>query len=286
MQTRQQQLADRFHALHHSGKLLILPNIWDPLGALLLESLDYPAVATASAAVAFAQGLADGEHLPFEDLRMILRKITDRVSIPVTADIETGYARYEAQLRQNIARLLDAGIVGINLEDTDLSTGALLPIEEQCHKIRLVAEEARTRGIHLFINARTDVLVSTDSPAGEQQLAEILKRGRAYKAAGADCFYPVTLSEEAVIKTVVEELAMPVNILTVPGIPPLERLQELGVARVSLGPAFLKYAIKHLRELAVKLQSQEGLAEILENEVSSQYLKDLVNKPPAANLLP
>ena len=119
--------------------------------------------------------------------------------------------------------------MGINLEDTDLSTGVLLPIGEQCHKIRLVAEEARTRGIHLFINARTDVLLRSDLPTGEQQLEEILKRGRACKSAGADCFYPVTLSAEVAIRTVVEELAMPVNILTVPGIPSLERLAPYGM---------------------------------------------------------
>lgn len=131
------QKAEHFHKLHHTGKILMLPNIWDTLGALLMESLEYPAVATASAAIAFANGYNDGEKIPFNDLLILLKKITDSVSVPVTADIESGYAGSDTQLQQNIKLIIDAGIVGINIEDTDNKTNKIQSVETQCNKIRL-----------------------------------------------------------------------------------------------------------------------------------------------------
>ena len=115
----QQEKAKQFHNLHHAGKLLIFPNVWDCLGAILLESLSYPAIATASASVAFANGLDDGENISFDALLTILKKIVTSVNIPVSADIESGYAENEIQLGENIKRLIETGIVGINIEDTD-----------------------------------------------------------------------------------------------------------------------------------------------------------------------
>ena len=108
------------------------------------------------------------------------------------------------------------------------------------------------------------------------KLQETIKRGLAYKAAGADCFYPILAHNEDEIKAIVEQVEMPVNIITIPGIPALNVLQKMGVARVSLGPSFLKYALKHMKNLAIKLQSEQGLEEIVGNDITSDYLKHLV----------
>src|SRR5258708_6729689 len=143
----QKEKADRFKELHHSGKMLVLPNIWDPLGAMLLESLEYPAVATASASVAFANGYNDGENIPFNDLLVLLKKIVNHFNLPVTADIEKGYADNDFQLQENIKLLIDAGIVGINIEDTNKETNDLQSIETQCHKIRLIKKVSDEMGI-------------------------------------------------------------------------------------------------------------------------------------------
>ena len=110
---KQREKAKKFYDLHHSGKLLILPNIWDCLGALLLENLLFPAVATASASVAFTNGYDDGENIPFDTLLTLLKKIVSCVDIPVTADIESGFGENNEQLKENIKRIRDFRVFGI-----------------------------------------------------------------------------------------------------------------------------------------------------------------------------
>ena len=277
--SKQQEKAKQFYNLHHSGKLLILPNIWDCLGANLLESLLYPAIATASASVAFTNGYDDGQRISFDSVLALLKKIVSSVSIPVSADIESGFAESDLQLEENTKQLLATGIVGINIEDTDKKTNSILPVETQCEKIKLIKKVSQAVGVPLFVNARADVyLRGKDFDTPESKFEEALKRGRAYKAAGADCFYPIAMTRQEDIKRMVEQLQMPVNVITIPGIPELNVLNEIGVARVSLGPSFLKIAIKAMKNLALKLQNLEGLSDITENEITSAYVKDLVNK--------
>jgi len=279
MAVEQQEKAKRFYDLHHSGKLLILPNVWDCLGANLLESLHYPAIATASASVAFTNGFDDGQRISFDAVLAILKKITSSVTVPVSADIESGFAYNDEQLKQNIKQLLATGIVGINIEDTDKESNSIVPIEVQCEKIKLIKKVSEEMGVSLFINARADVyLRGKDFDTPELKFEEALKRGGAYKAAGANGFYPIGMTRREDIKRMVDQLQMPVNILTIPGIPELSVLNDIRVARVSLGPSFLKIAIKALKNLAIKLQNFEGLSDITENEITSAYVKDLVNK--------
>src|SRR5665213_2754646 len=151
----QQAKALLLHELHHNGKMLVLPNIWDPLGAALIENLEYPAIATASASIAFTNGYDDGEKMPFNDLLTLLTKIAKSVNIPVTADIESGYANTDAELQKNMEMLINTGIVGINIEDTNKQSGDLYTIERQCQRIRLIRKVSEDMGIQLFINART-----------------------------------------------------------------------------------------------------------------------------------
>jgi 2-methylisocitrate lyase-like PEP mutase family enzyme len=277
----QKEKALKLYALHHTGKLLILPNIWDALGALLLENLEFPAVATASASVAFANGYNDGEQIPFDEVLMRLKQIADSVDIPVTADIESAYATSDAELRENIGLLLDTGIVGINFEDTNIKTNTLYSLEEQCHRIRIVQEVAQERNIPLFINARADVLIHGGLFAsGEAKFEEILRRGLAYKELGVGCFYPILMNKEEDIKRLVAAMDFPMNILTFQGIPSLKTLEEIGVARISLGPAYLKTALKSMKDMALKLKNYEGLSEIINNDVTSDYVKGLMNKQP------
>src|SRR5258706_8032296 len=257
----QKEKAERFHELHHTGKMLVLPNIWDPLGALLMEDLGYPAIATASAAIAYANGYNDKEKIPFSDLLELLKKITASVNLPVTADIESGYAENDNQLQENIKLLLNAGIVGINIEDTDHKTGSFQSIESQCNKISLIRKTSDEMGIPLFINARTDVYLHEKNFAtAEAKFDETMKRGLAYKDAGADGFFPITLKQKEEIKELIARVKLPLNIITMPGIPDLKILSELGVARVSLGPSLLKITIKAMKALAMQLKDYEGLS--------------------------
>lgn len=278
MKYTQKEKAVQLHKLHLGKNFIILPNIWDILGAKLLEDLEYPAIATASASVAYTNGYLDGEKIPFNDLTTILTIIVNGVNIPVTADIESGYADDNAQFQENIKAIIKTGIVGINIEDTNQKTNSMFSVEDQCNRIKLIRAIADELDIPLFINARTDVLLyDKEFRSIDEQLTELSKRGLAYKEAGADCFFPIALRQKDSIEKLVNQLKMPINILVLPGIPELKVLKEIGVVRISLGPSFLKIAIKAMKSLAVELQNSEGLSAITENEISSDYLKSLIN---------
>jgi 2-methylisocitrate lyase-like PEP mutase family enzyme len=275
----QQNKAELFNQLHRNGKMLILPNIWDPLTAALLENLEYSAIATASASIAFTNVYDDGENIPFKELLDQLKKITDSVNIPVTADIEMGYSNSNAELQENIKLLINTGIVGINIEDSDKKSDSLLPIETQCERIKLIKDVSSEMGIRLFINARTDVYIKgKEFVTDKDKFDEILRRGRAYSDAGADCFFPIVMKQKQDIQKLIASLSCPVNILALQGVPDLKELEEIGVARVSLGPGFLKIAIRALKEMAIKLKNKNGFDEIFGNDINTDYLKKLINK--------
>ena len=144
-------------------------------------------------------------------------------------------------------------------------------------KIKLIKNVCADMHTNLVVNARTDVYIHSKESSAEK-LKETIKRGHAYKAAGADSFYPITMHDADEISKTVKQLQMPVNIIMMPGIPELRDLQNMGVARLSLGPGFLKIAIQAMKNLAVKLQHYEGLFDVTSNEITSPYLKGLVNK--------
>jgi 2-methylisocitrate lyase-like PEP mutase family enzyme len=217
--------------------------------------------------------------MPFDDLLMLLKRIVNAVNVPVTADIESGYAENKNQLEKNIKQLIATGIIGINIEDSDKKTKTLLPVGTQCERIMLIKKVAEEMNRTLFINARTDVYIykkAFDRP--ESIIEETIKRGEAYKLAGADCFYPITMQKEEDIRETIARLQMPVNILLMPGIPELKVLQEIGVSRISLGPGFLKIAVKAMKDLAIKLRQKEGISDIAGNEITSDYIKGLINR--------
>ncbi|HXS56256.1 MAG TPA: isocitrate lyase/phosphoenolpyruvate mutase family protein [Hanamia sp.] len=274
----QTEKENQLHELHHNGTILVLPNIWDPLGAILLESLGYKAIATASASIAYSNGYQDGENIPFNDVLIILQKIVKSVKIPVTADIESGYAINNVSLKENIKRLLDTGIAGVNFEDSKHDDTGLVLIQEQAEKINLIKSTGSEMGSALFINARTDVFIKDSVLSKEEKLSQAIERGKAYKEAGADCFYPIFLKEKESIKTIISEVSLPVNILLSPGIPDFETLKEIGVARISLGPGFLKTAMNAMKNIGEKLLNPEGLSEVTDNPITSDYLKNLISK--------
>jgi 2-methylisocitrate lyase-like PEP mutase family enzyme len=274
----QSEKEKKFHQLHHNNELLILPNIWNPLGAMLLEDLGYKAVATASASIAFANGIDDGEKISFDELILILKKIVKSVKIPVTADIESGYAKNNSVLMENIKRLIDTGIAGINFEDSHHGEPKLFSKDEQSEKINLIKKTASENGSNLFINARTDVFIKENHLSKEEKITNVIERGNAYKDAGADGFYPILLKEKESIKTIIDEVSLPINILMFPGIPDLSTLKEIGLARISLGPGFLKNAINSMKSIAEKLLHFEGMEEITNNPIDSNYFKKLISK--------
>jgi 2-methylisocitrate lyase-like PEP mutase family enzyme len=236
--------ADQLRQLHHGGPMLVLPNVWDAASATVVAEAGFPAIATASAAISAMLGYPDGEGAPWQEMFAAAGRIARAVAVPVTVDAEAGYG---LRPRELVDRLLELGAVGCNLEDTDHHTGALVDADTHAERLAAIRSAADDAGVPIVINARTDVYLPQSGTAGQERVAEALRRGRGYLAAGADCVYPIGVSDERDIATLVAELPGPVNANTQPSGPDLARLRGLGVARVSYGPRFYRQALADLK---------------------------------------
>jgi 2-methylisocitrate lyase-like PEP mutase family enzyme len=224
-----QTQADRFHALHKGSEVLVLPNAWDAASAALMEDAGARAVATSSAAVAWARGYADGDALPVAALIDVVAGIGRSISVPLTADIEGGYTDDLSELAETVRAVIGAGAVGINLED-----GRRDP-DLHARKIETVRAAADQAGVNLFINARTDVYLA-GLAAGEAAVAETLRRAALYAGAGASGIFVPLPIEEDLLSRLVAGIALPLNVMGRPGMPSAARLAELGVRRLSSAP--------------------------------------------------
>lgn len=215
-----------FHALHAGPEILLLPNAWDAASARIIESVGAKAIATSSAAVAWSHGYTDGHDLPIARLVTTIEEIARVVSIPITADAEGGYAEDPAKAGENIAALIGAGAVGINLED------GRDPPELHLRKIEAARRAAERASVDLYINARTDVYLKRLAPPDEA-VAESIKRGRAMKDAGASGLFVPGVINSQEIKAIAEGVDLPLNVMARPGLPKASELQALGVRRLS-----------------------------------------------------
>ena len=242
------QQAERLRALHHGPAPLVLPNVWDVASALAVERAGASAIATTSSGVAASLGFPDGEAIPAGEMLAAIARIAAAVSLPVTADLEAGYGLDPAAI---VDGLLAADAVGLNLEDTDRAgdPGKLTETDVQARRIAAIRRAATDRGVPVVINARIDTFLR-GSGSTAVRVDEAIQRGRAYLAAGADCVFPIILTDEDAIGRIVRELEAPVNVLFVPGGPPLARLAELGVRRVSVGGGLARHAMDEVEASA------------------------------------
>jgi len=226
-------LAEKFKKLH-AGKMLILPNAWDAASAQIVGEAGFTAVATASAAITAMLGYPDGEGAPWEEMFAANARIARAVSVPVTMDAEAGYGMAATDLVQH---LLDIGVVGCNLEDSDHVVGGLKDAEKQASWLAEVRSAADAAGVPLVINARVDVFFPTSPVPDEERVTEAIRRGRLYREAGADCIYPIGVGDPKVLAQLVAGIDSPIN-----GNPQLTLpvLRSMGVARVSYGPRFYR----------------------------------------------
>ena len=227
---------DYFRTLHQGDKPLILPNVWDPLTAAMVADAGFPAVATASAAVALSRGFDDGERIPFEELVELVRRITSVVYVPVSVDFERGYGDTPQQVGENTARLIEAGAVGINIEDS-LDHDTMRPVDEQCERIAAVREAGQELNVPLFINARTDVFMMD-----ADLQAEAISRLQTYVKAGADGVYPIMCDDLGTLEKIHKATERPINVFLKPDTPPVSSLIGAGVGRISMGPGLLGIA--------------------------------------------
>lgn len=251
----QQKKAEQFLKLHKQNKLLVLPNIWNPIGARILEAKGFPAAATASAAISSSLGYRDGEKFKLSTHLFIINRIAESVAIPVTADIESGYASDLKGLRDSINRIIDTGIAGINIEDSVGKEGLIRNAEEQSERIATVREVSEKSGLHLFINARIDCFLSDANKPNKEVIKEIVKRANAYCNAGADCVYPIGVLDLETIKTLRKEINSPINILGSHRTVSLKTLQDIGINRVTFGPFIFRSALKKFVNIIEELKS-------------------------------
>jgi 2-methylisocitrate lyase-like PEP mutase family enzyme len=231
-----------FRALHQTG-LLILPNAWDAGSARVIEQAGAKAIATSSAAVAWAHGYPDGEALPSDALLATVRAIARTVRIPVSADIEAGYATDAEAAAAFAARVVEAGAVGVNVEDGAGSPDLLVA------KIARMKAAAAKAGIDLWVNARVDVYLRKLKD-GEGAYEETVARARRYREAGADSIFVPAAVDEPLLARLVRDVVLPLNVLAWPGSPPAERLEAIGVRRLSAGSGLAKVVLNHLHAMA------------------------------------
>jgi len=228
--------AERLRALHHRDRPLVLPNAWDVPSARVFEDAGFPAVATSSAGVMVSRGYPDGERMPLAELVEVVGRIASRLRVPLSADVVAGYGRTPAAVGRTVRRMLRAGAVGVNIEDHDPVSGGLFPLEVQLERLRAVRRAGEVSHVPLVLNARTDALrhAPGEAPARFQ---EAVRRAQAFRDVGADCVYPMGLTERRAIRDFVRAVRCPVNVMVRQGLPPLRELARLGVKRVSFGPS-------------------------------------------------
>jgi 2-methylisocitrate lyase-like PEP mutase family enzyme len=242
--------ADELRRRHFGDAPLVLLNAWDAASARAVTEAGHPVIATSSAAVAASLGLGDHEQMRAEEAFGAIGRICASVDVPVTADIEAGYGLSPGELAR---RLLDAGAVGCNLEDSDHRAGrVLLEAEPHSERISELCDAARSEGVPLVVNARVDVYLRTSGSLREQH-KEAIRRARLYLDAGATCVYPIGLTDPEEIGLFVRELAAPVNVWLRAGGPSLGALGALGVARVSVAGALQHAAMRLVGMIATDI---------------------------------
>jgi 2-methylisocitrate lyase-like PEP mutase family enzyme len=247
MDTASKTLASSFRQLHAPGRLLVLPNAWDAGSARLVESCGAEAVATTSAGLSWSHGYTDGEALPPALLLATLNEIVRVVSVPVSVDLESGYGSDPEGVAQMAKTVVEAGAVGVNLEDGSA------PPEALCARIEAAKRGAAHAGVDLFVNARTDVYLRPLVPP-ERALEETIARAARYADAGADGIFVPGLTAPAEIAAIVASTSLPLNLLLrAPGPPPVAELQKLGVRRLSAGSSLTQAVLGALRRATTQL---------------------------------
>ncbi|MEV0230834.1 isocitrate lyase/phosphoenolpyruvate mutase family protein [Nonomuraea sp. NPDC050786] len=233
--------------------VLVLPNAWDAASAAMIAAAGATAIATTSGGVSWSLGRGDGQQLSRDEMAQAARRIVDAVDLPVTVDVESGYGPAPAEVAATVRAVVEAGAVGVNLEDSTAAGGPLFDVAEQSARLRAAREAAAEVGLpELFVNARTDVfLFGIGAPDG--RLGEVLARAAAYAEAGADGIFVPGLLDLDVLETLCAESPLPVNAMAVAGGPSVAELAQAGVRRISVGTGLAQAAYTAARRAAAEL---------------------------------
>jgi len=228
--------------------MLVLPNAWDAGSARIFVEAGFTALATTSAGIAFSLGLPDGERITRDEMLAAVSRITRRMSVPVTADMEAGYGLEPQACAETARRVIDAGAVGMNLEDR-MDGKQLIEFSVAVERVRAARKAADAAGVSIVLNARTDAFEAPELPR-DRRLAEAVRRGNAFREAGADSVFVPFVGDRDTIEQLVHQIRAPVNILGTPNAPTLKELAALGVRRVTFGSAPMRATLGLVRRMA------------------------------------
>lgn len=241
--------AETLLALHRPGDPVVLPTVWDAWSARLAEGAGFAALTVGSHPVADSVGKADNEGMTFDDLITRVAQITAATELPVSVDIESGYAEAPARL---IEGLLSVGAVGLNIEDTVHSEGGRLRSpEEHAELVGALRSAADAAGVHVVVNARTDLFLRQDGDEADR-VDRAIARLRLAADAGADVLYPVGLHGPETMQRLTSELPLPVNAIGAPDKADPASYGPLGVARISFGPFWQAALAERAKEILAR----------------------------------
>jgi len=246
--------AAAFVALHDAPEILVLPNCWDRGSARILAGAGFPAIATTSAGIAFAAGVPDGHRLSRAEMCAAVKQCADIIDIPLTADMEAGYGDAPEDVAQSVRQAIEAGAVGANIEDAiEGEEEPMLDITLATDRIRAGREASDALGVPFVLNARTDIYL-LNKGATPAMFDETVARANAYAAAGARCVYVPGVADPDLIARLVAAIEGPLNILAGPKSLPTATLQEMGVARVSIGGSLSRACLSLVDAAATELR--------------------------------
>jgi 2-methylisocitrate lyase-like PEP mutase family enzyme len=252
----QHALAGRFLRLHDGPDVLVVGSAWDAGSAVVFERAGFAAIATSSAGIAFSLGWPDGERIPRDEMLAAIARVVRATPLPVSADIETGYGRTPSEVAATCRGVLEAGAIGVNIEDTtDDPAAPLVEASLQAEKIRAVRAMADAFGVPLVVNARTDGYW-IELGDGATRFADTVRRANLYRAAGADCLFVPGAAERDTIGRLVRAIDGPLNVLAMQGVPPVAELATLGVRRVSQGSGPSRAALATAVRVAAELKQR------------------------------
>jgi 2-methylisocitrate lyase-like PEP mutase family enzyme len=249
--------AEQFRKLHHGPRMLLLANAWDVASARILEEAGHAAIATTSAGIAYSLGYADGQRISRDEMLSMVARIARAVRVPVTADLEAGYGTTFKAMAETVTAAIEAGAIGMNLEDITEDERSLVELPLQIEKIQAIRNTAATVGVPLVLNARTDIYLAAIGPA-ETRFERTVERLRAYAKAGADCVFAPGLTDLDTIAKLVKVVATPLNILALPACPPTADLERAGVARVSTGSGIMRAAMGLTQRIAKEIITERS----------------------------
>jgi 2-methylisocitrate lyase-like PEP mutase family enzyme len=264
---QQARKAEQLRKLHGGPRILVLPNAWDVASARIVEDLGFPAIATTSAGIAASLGYPDGQKISRDEMLGVVGRIARAVHVPVTADVEAGYGVTVEHMIQTVKAMVEAGAVGMNLEDvTGSDESSHVDLKFQVEKIRAIRRTGESLGVPVVLNARTDIYLMPIGPP-ETRFGRTVERLRAYRDAGADCLFVPGLKDADTIAKLVQAVNGPLNILLTAGAPTLRDLEKMGVARASAGSGVMRATLGLTRRIAKEMMEAGTYTAMLDGAV-------------------